>query len=128
MKKTVCALLLAASVYGFGEIPAAKAATTAKTVSLQLTINSPGANGSQFVLQGLQTPASPVYSCSKTNSAAAGDGTSSVRFAVVDLSGVNKATITVSGTQVGTLAVTDAKYVDQSGNAVTGGVTVKRIR
>ncbi len=128
MKKAVCALLLAASVYGFGEIPAAKAATTTKAVSLQLTINSPGANGSQFVLKGLQTPASPVYTCSKTNAAAAGDGASSVHFAVVDLGGDNKTTITVSGTQVGTLSVTDAKYVDPSGNAITGGVTVKRIR
>ena len=127
MKKAVCALLLAASVYGFGEIPAAKAAT-AKAVSLQLTINSPGANGSQFVLQGLQTPASPVYTCSKTNAAAAGNGTSSVSFVVVDLGGVNKATITVSGTQVGTLAVTNAKYVNQSGSAITGNVTVKQLR
>ncbi|GFE60573.1 hypothetical protein [Geobacter sp. AOG2] len=126
MKKAVYALLLATAVYGAGEIPAANAAT-AKTVSLQLTINSPGAGGSQFVLQGLRTPTDPVYSCSKT-AAAAGDGTSSVRFAVVDLSGVNKTTITVSGTQVGTLAVTDAKYVDQLGNAITGGVTVKRVR
>jgi len=127
MKKAVCALLLAASAAGFGQIPAASAATS-KTVTLQLTINSPGAGGSQFVLQGLKTPADPAYSCSKTTSAAAGDGTGSVSFAVVDLSGVNKATITVSGTQVGTLAVTNAKYVDQSGNSITGGVTVKRIR
>jgi len=126
MKKAVCALLLAVSVCGFGHIPAAGAAT-AKTVSYQLTINSPGAGGSQFVLKGLQTPANPVYSCSKTNSAAAGDGTSSVSFAVVDLGGVNKTTITVTGTQVGTLAVTNAKYVDQSGKPISGNVTVKRI-
>lgn len=125
MKKALCALVLAASVYGFGHSPAATAATS-KTVTLQLTINSPGAGGSQFVLKGLQTPADPVYSCSKT-AAAAGDGTS-VRFAVVDTSSINRTTITVSGTQIGTLFVTDAKYVDQSGNSVTGGVSIKRIR
>jgi len=127
MKKAVCALLIAASLFGAGQIPAALAATTAKTVSLQLTINSPGANGSQFVLQGLQTPASPVYSCSKT-AAAAGDGSNNVHFAVVDLGGVNKTTITVSGTQVGTLAVTNATYVNQSGKAIAGSVAVKQLR
>lgn len=129
MKKALCALVLAASAFGFGHSPAATAATsstTSKNVTLQLTINSPGAGGSQFVLQGLKTPTDPVYSCSKTT-AAAGDGTS-VHFAVVDTSSINRTTITVSGTQIGTLFVKDAKYVDQSGNSITGGVSIKRIR
>jgi hypothetical protein len=126
MKKAVCALVLIASLYHSGEDAAVEAATystAAKTVSVQLTVNSPGADGTQFVLQGLQTPAAPSYTCSKM-SAAAGNGTS-VHFAVVDLNGVNGVKITVSGTLVGKLAVTNATYVDQSGNTVAGRVAVK---
>ena len=127
MKTAVCALVLVTFLYGFGENRALEAATTstAKAVSVELTINSPGADGTQFVLQGLQTPAVPTYTCSKT-SAAAGDGTS-VHFAVVDLNGINRVKITVNGTLVGKLAVTNATYVDQSGKSIPGGIAVRNL-
>ena len=128
MKKAVCALVLLASLYRSGEnaaVEAATVSTAAKTVSVQLTVNSPGADGTQFVLQGLQTPATPSYTCSKM-SAAAGKGTS-VHFAVVDLNGINGVTITVSGTLVGRLAVANATYVDQSGKTIAGRVAVKQL-
>ncbi|QEM67465.1 hypothetical protein FO488_04440 [Geobacter sp. FeAm09] len=123
MKKLLFVLTLIASLYVSAQ-PAAVDAATGQAVSVVLTINSSGARGAQFVLQGLQTPSTPSYSCSKT-SAAAGDGTS-VHFAVVDLSGINQTKVTVQGTLVGTLAVTDATYVDQTGKAISGKIAIKQ--
>jgi hypothetical protein len=123
VKQILFVLTLIASLYVSAE-PAAVDAATGKTVSVDLTINSSGASGAQFVLKGLQTPTAPTYSCSKT-SAAAGDGTS-VHFAVVDLNGVNRVKVTVKGTLIGSLAVTDATYVNQSGKAISGKIGIRQ--
>lgn len=132
MKKVLILLILIAAVYGSVEHSTVSAATGSlafRPVSVELTINSLGAGGSQFTLKGLQTPSTPDYVCTKTSvvSAAAGDGTS-VRFAFVDTSGVDKIKITVKGTAVDRLAVINDSYIDQSGNASTGKVSVRLLR
>jgi len=132
MKKVLISLTLIAAMYGAVARSTVNAATYSdapKPVSVELTINSYGAGGSQFTLKGLQTPANPDYVCTKTSvvSAATGDGTS-VKFALVDISSVNKIKITVKGTAVGKLTVTDDSYIDQSGKARTGWISVRTLR
>lgn len=123
MKKIVFVFAIVASLYVSAQ-PATVDAATGQTASVVLTINSSNARGAQFVLKGLQTPASPIYSCSKT-SAAAGDGTS-VHFAVVDLNSINQTKVTVQGTVIGPLTVTGATYVDQAGKAISGGISIRK--
>jgi hypothetical protein len=60
-------------------------------------------------------------------STATGDGTS-VKFALVDLESVDKVKIIVKGTAVGRLAVINDSYIDQSGNASVGRVSVRLLR
>jgi hypothetical protein len=132
MKKVLISLILITSVYGSVEhstVNAATGSTSLKPVTVELTINSFGAGGSQFTLKGLQTPASPDYVCTKTSvvSAATGDGTS-VKFALVDIDSVDNIKITVKGTTVGKLAVINDSYIDQSGNASAGRISVRLIR
>jgi hypothetical protein len=133
MKKMLIALILMAFVYGSVEntaiVNASTGSITGKSVSIELTINSPGASGSQFILKGLQTPATPYYSCAKTETVtdAFGNGTS-VHFALLDLNGVNTTKITVKGTVVGRLSIINDTYVDQSGKSIAGRVSVKQLR
>jgi hypothetical protein len=132
MKKVLISLILMTSVYGSAELATVHAATVSaalKPVSVELTISSYGAGGSQFTLKGLQTPSNPDYSCTKTSavSTATGDGTS-VKFALVDLESVDKVKIIVKGTAVGRLAVINDSYIDQSGNASVGRVSVRLLR
>jgi hypothetical protein len=131
MKKVLIAIILIASWYCTVEnatVDASTGSTAQKFVSVELTVNSHGANGSQFILKGLQTPAKPSYACTKTStvSDASGNGTS-VHFAVVDLNGVDKVKITVKGTAVGKLTVINDTFVDQSGNPVAGKISVRKL-
>lgn len=100
-----------------------------KAVTVELTVKSPGAGGSRFVLKGLETPTMPSYTCTKTStvSDAFGDGTS-VHFAIVDVNGIDQAKITVTGTVVSKLAVINDTYVDQSGKSIVGNVVVRQYR
>jgi hypothetical protein len=62
MKKVLISLILMTSVYGSAELATVHAATVSaalKPVSVELTISSYGAGGSQFTLKGLQTPSNP---------------------------------------------------------------------
>ena len=132
MKKMLIALILIASVSGSVENAAVNASTDStrlKPVSVELTVKSPGAGGSQFILKGLRTPASPDYACSMTQTVtdAFSDGTS-VHFAVLGLNGVDQAKITVNGRVVGKLVVINDTYVDQSGNSIVGRIAVRQLR
>jgi len=132
MKKVLFTLILVATVHvlaEFATVDASIGSTTLKPVSVELTVNSPGAGGSQFILNGLQTPEKPSYACAKTStvSDASGNG-KSVHFAVVDTTGVDKVKIIVKGTAVGRLAVIKDSYVDQSGKSIVGRITIRQIR
>jgi hypothetical protein len=129
MKKAVISLTLLAAMYGSVQHATVNAATYSRPVSVELTINSIGAGGSQFTLKGLQTPSTPDYVCTKTSvvSSANGNGTS-VKFALVDINSVDKVKITVKGTAVDRLSVTNDSYIDQTGNASAGWISVRVIR
>ena len=132
MKKVLISLILIASVYVCAKYSTVNAATdyaVFKPVSVELTINSSGAGGSQFTLRGLQTPLNPDYVCTKASavSAANGDG-ASVKFALVDIDGVDKVKITVKGSAVGKLTVINDSYIDKSGNASAGRIAVRMLR
>ena len=132
MKKILISLILIASVYVSVHHSTGNAAinyAVLKPVSVELTINSSGAGGSQFTLRGLQTPSNPVYVCTKasTVSVANGDGTS-VKFALVDSDGVDKVKISVKGSVVGKLTVINDSYIDKSGNASVGRIAVRMLR
>jgi hypothetical protein len=132
MKKLLILLILIASVYVSARhttVNAAIYSAVSKPVSVELTINSSGAGGSQFTLKGLQTPSSPNYVCTKSSAvtAANGDGTS-VKFALVDSAGVDKVKIIVNGSAIGKLTVINDSYIDQSGNASVGRIAVRLLR
>lgn len=132
MKKVLILLILVASVCGFVEhstVSAATGWTASRPVSVELTVSSFGAGGSQFTLKGLQTPSTPDYVCNKPSvvSAAIGDG-SSVKFALVDTNGIDTIKLTVKGTAVDKLTVTNDSYIDQSGSASTGRIYVRVLR
>lgn len=132
MKKMYIPLILIASLLGSLELSTVNAATRSyqnRPVSVELTIYSSGAGGSQFTLNGLQTPATPDYSCTKSSvvSAASSNGTS-VKFALIDADSVDKVKITIKGTAVGSLTVTDDSYINQSGNASSGRVYIRTLR
>jgi len=132
MKKLLISFMLIASVYNLGEQStsiAAPGSPQVKPVSIELTVNSLGAGGSQFTITGLQTPETPDYVCTKTSvvSTATGDGTS-VKFALVDLDSVDKIKIMVKGTAIGKLAVIDDSYIDQAGNPQSGRISFKITR
>jgi hypothetical protein len=131
MKKVLLILILIASVYGTVEnttVGASTGLTALKTASFELTVNSPGASGSQFILKGLHTPATPDYACTKTSTVALATGKDTgVNFAVVDLNGVDKVKITVKGTVVSKLAIINDTYVDQSGKSIVGRISVRKL-
>jgi len=132
MKKVLALLTLMTALIAAFELSTDNAAARSyqnRPVSVELTINSSGAGGSQFTLNGLQTAATPDYICTKSSvvSAANGDG-SSVKFALIDTDSVDKVKITVTGTAVGSLTVTDDSYIDQSGNARSGRIYVRTLR
>jgi hypothetical protein len=132
MKKVFFLLILIASVSGSVINPTVNASTGStalKTVTVELTVKSPGAGGSHFVLKGLQTPKTPTFACTKTStvSEAFGDGTS-VHFALVDVNGVDNSKITVRGTVIGRLAVINDTYIDPSGKSIVGNVAVRQYK
>jgi len=132
MKKILIPLILIAAVLVSAKYSPVDAATNwyrNRTVSVELTVSSSGAGGSQFTLRGLQTPATPNYVCTKSSvvSSAAGNG-SSVKFALIDTDSIDKVKITVQGTAVDNLSVTDDSYIDQAGNARSGRIYVRTIR
>lgn len=132
MKKILLPLILITAIFGSAEyalVAAATYSTTPRPVSVELTIYSAGAGGSQFTLKGLQTPSNPDYVCTRTSvvSAATGDG-SSVKFALVDTTSIDKIKITVNGTAIGRLSVTNDSYIDQSGKASQGWISVRTVR
>ena len=132
MKKVLVTLILITSVLASVKHSTVDAATSSyrnRTVSVELTVSSSGAGGSQFTLRGLQTPATPNYICTKSSvvSSAAGTG-SSVKFALIDTNGVDRVKITVQGTAVDTLSIADDSYIDQAGNARSGRIYVRTIR
>jgi len=132
VKKVFIAIILVVSIWGFGKITAVIASpgsTTTKLTTVELTINSSGAGGSQFILNGLQTPATPIFACTKTSSLAdvAGTGTG-VHVAIVDAYGVDSVKVTVTGTVVGKLTVQNDTYVDLSGNPISGRIAVRQLR
>ncbi len=131
MKKVFYLLIILASVCGFVEYAttnAFAATATPKPVTVELTINSPGAGGSQFMLKGLQTPSVPSYTCTKTSAVSDAFGTATgIRFALIDINGINKVKITVTGVVVGRLSVSNATYVDQSGKSISGRISVRQL-
>ena len=132
MKKILITLTLIAAISSSVEQSLVNAATdpnALKPVVVELTINSVGAGGSQFTLKGLQTPSDPNYVCTKASvvSSANGNGTS-VKFALVDTNGVDNVKITVNGSAVGKLTVVNDSYINQSGNASAGRISVRVLR
>jgi len=132
MKKVLVLVALVASMIASFELSTVHAAARSyqnRPVSVELTISSSGAGGSQFTLNGLQTAATPDYVCTKASvvSVANADGTS-VKFALIDTDSIDKVKITVKGTAVGSLTVTDDSYIDQTGNARSGRIYVRTLR
>jgi hypothetical protein len=131
MKKTLVSLVLTAAICGFAGRATVDAATGwfSRPLSVELTVSTVGAGGTQFTLNGLQTPSTPDYVCTKSSvvSAATGDGRS-VKFALVDLESVDNIKVIVKGTAVGKLAVINDSYIDKSGNASSGRVSWRLVR
>jgi len=132
MKKVLIPLILITAVLvsaGHSPVDAATNWYRNRPVSVELTISSSGAGGSQFTLKGLQTPATPDYVCTKSSvvSSAAGNG-SSVKFALIDTDSVDRVKITVKGTAVDNISVTDDSYIDQAGKARSGRIYIRTIR
>lgn len=131
MKKALVTLILIAAVCGYVGRTPVNAATGwfSRPVSVELTISTVGAGGTQFTLSGLNTPSTPDYVCTKSSvvSAATGDGRS-VKFALVDLESVDNIKVIVKGTAVGKLAVINDSYIDKSGNASSGRVSWRLVR
>ena len=132
MKKVLFSLILIAALSGSvenGAVNASTGSTAFKTVTVELTLNSPGAGGSQFVLKGLHTPTTPNYACANTLtvSDAFSDG-KSVHFAVLGLNGIDQAKITVRGVVVSKLSVVNDTYVDKSGKSIDGHVAVRQYK